>query len=330
MYWLLLIPACLILLLLVALRWAYIKAYGRHRGPENIYARPAKIDPAIASRVHRLMHELDEVPFEPVEIVSHDGLRLFARYHHVADGAPIHIQCHGYRGSSLRAFCGANPLARQKGHNTLMIDQRAHGKSEGKTISFGINERMDVLCWAEYLYRRFGSQTPIFLSGVSMGATTVLMATELPLPKNVVGVIADCPYSSPRAIIRKFIGGIGLPVSIGYPLARTAARLMGGIRGLNTESAVEAVKKSSLPILLIHGENDNFVPCDMSREIAATRPESIRLETFAGADHILSYITDSERYVRISNEFIDDCLKNWNSSQSGEKRNKHEKKATCN
>ena len=309
MYWLLLIPAALLLISLPALYWAYRKTYGRRRGADDIYELPSKTPSDIAQRTRQMIRELDAVPFEPVEITSYDGLRLFGRYYHVADGAPIHIECHGYRSYALRDFCGGNPIARQMGHNTLLIDQRAHGKSEGNTISFGINERMDVLHWAEYVYRRFGAQTPIFLCGVSMGAATVLMASELPLPPSVAGIIADCPFSSPRAIIQKVIADMGLPVPVAYPLARASARLFGRIRGLHTASAVEAVKNSSLPILLIHGEADGFVPCQMSHEIAATRPESIRLELFPNADHALSYMEDCDRYARISNEFIADCLK---------------------
>ena len=304
------VSICLFLLLLTV--WAYHKTfYQNRRRVENIYAMPKRASEDIKARTHALIEVFDAVEYEPVEIMSHDGLRLFGRYYHVADGAPLHIQFHGYRSYAMRDFCGGNPLVRERGHNTLVVDQRAHGRSEGHTITFGIKERQDCLLWTEYAARRFGRGTPIFLSGVSMGAATVLMATELPLPENVVGVIADCPYSSPRAIIRKVIGYMRLPVSLAYPLVCFAGMLFGRIFGLSRVSAVEAVRSARVPILLIHGEDDTFVPCDMSREIHAARPDLIRLETFAGADHALSYMTDPDRYREISVEFSTFCLEQF-------------------
>ena len=154
-------------------------------------------------RMLSLIRQMDEIPYEAVTISAQDGTKLAVRYYHVRDGAPLQIQLHGYRGTALRDFCGGNKLARESGQNTLVVDQRAHGKSGGTTITFGIRERLDCLCWVEYASQRFGSDTLVFLSGVSMGAATVLTASELELPANVVGIIADCPYSSPEAIIRK-------------------------------------------------------------------------------------------------------------------------------
>lgn len=154
-------------------------------------------------RMLSLIRQMDEIPFKTVTISAQDGTKLAARYYHIRDGAPLQIQFHGYRGTALRDFCGGNKLARESGQNTLVVDQRAHGKSGGTTITFGIRERLDCLCWVEYASQRFGSDTPVFLSGVSMGAATVLTASEWELPANAVGIIADCPYSSPEAIIRK-------------------------------------------------------------------------------------------------------------------------------
>ena len=314
MYWLLLIPLAILLSIPPISFWAYTKAYRRSRRPEDIYELPEQTPADVALRTRTLIRALDAVPFEPVEITSHDGLRLFGRYYHVADGAPVHIQCHGYRSYAMRDFCGGNPIAREMGHNTIVIDQRAHGRSEGDTISFGINERLDVLSWAEYARNRFGD-VPIFLTGVSMGAATVLMASELPLPQNVVGIIADCPYSSPRAIIRKVIADMGLPVALAYPFAVLGARLFGHFKGLGSITAKDAVKHARVPILLIHGEADSFVPCDMSREIAAAAPQA-RLECFPNADHAMSYMTDLDRYVSASNDFINDCLSRHHAGQN--------------
>lgn len=302
-------------LILLGAYGAYRKTfYVNRRKKEDIYSLPKKTPEETAIRTRTLIRALDAVPFETVEIQSHDGLRLFGRYYHVQDGAPLHIQLHGYRSYAMRDFCGGNPLVRERGHNTLVVDQRAHGKSEGHTISFGINERLDCLAWANYAAKRFGKETPIFLTGVSMGAATVLMASELPLPASVVGIIADCPYSSPRAIIRKVIGDMRLPVAAAYPLVCIGAYLFGGICGLSKHGAVYAVANTKLPILLIHGEADSYVPYSMSREIAAACASKVRLESFPNADHAMSYMTDLDHYTSATCEFIDECLRRFNKS----------------
>ena len=304
--------AAIAILVLLGAYGAYRKTfYVDRRKKEDIYSLPKKTEESLATRTRTLIRAFDAVPFEEVEIRSHDGLRLFGRYYHVADGAPLHIQLHGYRSFAMRDFCGINPLARERGHNTLVVDQRAHGRSEGHTISFGVNERLDCLAWANYAAERFGKETPIFLSGVSMGAATVLMASELPLPASVVGILADCPYSSPSAIIRKVIGDMRLPVRVAYPFVRLGAFLFGGISGLSAYGAARAVAHTQIPLLLIHGEEDTFVPCDMSREIAQAAASTVRLETFPQANHATSYMTDYERYKQAVYSFEDACLKRF-------------------
>ena len=226
---------------------AYLKAYHNRRTKK----KDASVLPdgeqykATKELTDMLIREMEAIPFERVTIEACDGTRLVARYYHVADSAPLHIQCHGYRGSATYDFCGGNKLARDLGHNTLVIDQRAHGESGGHTISFGIKERLDCIDWAKYAVDRFGKDVQIILSGVSMGASTVLMAAGEDLPPNVVGIIADSPYSSPKEIILKVCGDIGLPPKLSYPFALLGARIFGGFN-LTESNAIDAVAHSKL------------------------------------------------------------------------------------
>ncbi len=254
-----------------------------------------------------LILEMNELSFERVYTKSFDGLTLTARYIHVKDGAPLQIQCHGYRGNPVRDFCGGNKLARENGHNSLVIEQRAHLDSEGNVISFGVNERKDVLSWIEYAVKRFGDDVQIVLSGVSMGAATVLMASEYN-HKNVKCVVADCPYSAPHDIIKSVSKSMGFPAFIAMPLVHLGAFLFGHFR-LGAASCIEAVKKTRHPILLIHGEADSFVPCAMSREIKNACKSDVHLETFPDAGHALSFIKDFGRYQRVCQEFFSAHLK---------------------
>ena len=246
-------------------------------------------------------------PFEEVTISSHDGLRLRGRYYHYADGAPLEIMCHGYKGNAIRDFCGNWAVAKKDGRNVLLIDQRCHGKSEGHTITFGILERRDVLGWINWANQRFG-EIPILLSGVSMGAATVLMVSGMELPGNVKAVVADCPYDAPSNIIKKVLGqDMGMPVSIVYPLIRFGGIVYGKFN-LNGDSPLEAVKRTKLPILLIHGDDDRFVPYAMSENIHGAAPEKITFHTVPGAGHALNYVKDPETYTRVLREFTDKYL----------------------
>ena len=255
-----------------------------------------------------LIKELDDIPYEEVTVTSHDGLKLFGRYYHVTDVAPVHIEFHGYRSMAIRDFSGGDRIVRSLKHNTLLIDQRAHGRSEGRCISFGIKERKDCLCWINYVRERFGEDTKIFLIGISMGAATVLMSTELLLPKNVVGVMADCPYSTPWAAISRTAKKMHIPTRLAFPFVCLGARIYGGFK-LTEASAVDAVKHAKVPILLVHGEGDHLVPCEMSREIAASCASPLTLLTVPEAGHGMSYIIQTEKYTEIATKFIFDCLK---------------------
>ncbi len=249
-----------------------------------------------------LIREMDAIPYEEVNIISYDGTPLFARYYHVADGAPLQIQLHGWHGSAIRDFCGGNKLAREMGMNTLVPDQRAHGRSGGRTITFGLRERYDCLAWCRYAAERFPG-TPIVLAGVSMGASTVLMAAGLDLPASVKGIVADSPYSSPVDIIKSVCRSVHLPAGLMFPLIALAGRLFGRF-DIGETTAAQEVEKSRIPILIIHGEDDRFVPCDMSRGIFDSCPAPRMRVTFPGAGHGLSFIADPDGYARAVRQFL--------------------------
>lgn len=251
--------------------------------------------------------EFKSAPFEAVSIKSHDGLELCGRYYHLKDNAPLEIQCHGYKGNAIRDFSGNWKIANEAGRNVLLIDERCHGNSEGHTITFGILERNDVLNWIKYANERFGN-VPIILSGVSMGAATVLMTSSMNLPANVKGIIADCPYDAPSNIIKKVLGSdMGMPVKFVYPLIKLGGMVYGKFN-LDAASPVKAVKEAKVPILLIHGDDDRFVPYDMSCNIYETNPMQIEFHTIHGAGHAYNYATSPEEYTKIVHAFTERVL----------------------
>ena len=174
-------------------------------------------------------------------------------------------------------------------------------------MTFGVREREDVLLWTRYCAERFPG-TPLFLHGISMGAATVLMASALPLPETVKGIVADCPYDVPRDIIVLTAVKAGFPGKALWPVLRLGAWLYGGFR-FGSVSCHEAVKSTPVPILILHGEDDRFVPAYMSEPIAAANPDRVARFTFPGAGHGMSYLTDTPRYRAIIEDFIHRSLR---------------------
>ena len=262
----------------------------------------------VAETLYHIISIMERYPWEDVAIEAVDGIPLRGRYYHFCEDAPLLILCHGYRSNALRDCCGAHMLARKLGYNALVIHQRAHGESGGKTITFGIREREDVVKWTEFARQRFGAETPIVLFGLSMGAATVLMGCEEGYPENVQGIIADSPYSSPADIIKKVCKDEGYPPFL-YFFAALGAGIFGHFR-LSSCTALKAVRHSKIPILLIHGEDDRMVPCNMSRKIADACPARCSILTIPGAGHGLGYMTDPPAYERAVTEFLKGCIEN--------------------
>ena len=274
------------------------------KGQNDIYRLPPgeQYEPR-ADEMRGMIRRMAAEPCERVSITSRDGLKLRGRlYLRGGPEAPIDLCFHGWRATGLRDFSGGGLFLLGERHNVLLVDQRAQGDSEGRTMTFGVMERWDCLAWLEYIQNRPELRGPVTLYGVSMGAATVLLTSALPLPGNVRCIIADSPYSSPAAILGKVSRDMGLPEKPALAMMRFGAALFGGF-SFDGVNCMEAVKHTRLPILLIHGEEDRFVPLEMSREIAAANPEMIRLVTFPGAGHGLSYLTDTDRYRHEVSEF---------------------------
>ena len=247
--------------------------------------------------------EVRAMPREAVSITSFDGLTLHGNYYEYAPGAPIELMFHGYRGNAERDLPGGVQRCFRVGRSALVVDQRCSGKSGGHTITFGVNEHRDCLAWVDFMISHFGPDVKILLTGISMGASTVLMASGKPLPPNVIGILADCGYSSAKDIIKVVIKKMGLPVPLAYPFVKLGARLYGHFN-LEETPPQEAVKHCTVPVIFYHGENDDFVPCEMSRINFDACASKKQLVTIPGAGHGLSYAVDPETYLQTLRDFF--------------------------
>ncbi len=253
--------------------------------------------------ITKCVQEVLKEPYEEVQVLSHDGFVLSGKYYHYQDGAPLILFFHGYRCSAIRDGNGIFLYTRKHGFNVFLADQRAHGKSQGKTITFGVKERYDVRSWVEYFTNRFGENQKIYVSGLSMGGATVLMASNIGLPKNVIGILADCPYSSPKAILCSVIKQLGFPVKLTYSLAKLSAKWIGKF-DVEETSAIEAIRKGQIPTLIIHGDADDFVPCSMSMDCLVAGEDHVQLVLIKGAAHGMSHCVDAPSYEAALYDFF--------------------------
>ena len=254
-------------------------------------------------QIGKWAQETRQLPCEELEITSFDGLKLRGRYYEFAPGAPIELMFHGYRGTAERDLAGGVQRCFQLGRSALIVDQRCSGQSQGKVITFGVLEHRDCLRWVDFMIGHFGPDVKIYLCGISMGAATVLMAAGKELPDNVIGVLADCGYTSPKEIIQRVIRGIGLPPKLAYPFVKLGAKLFGRF-DLEEISPVEAVKNCKVPVFFIHGEADDYVPCEMSRKNFEACASRKKLMTVPGAAHGLSYPVAQQQYLQAVGEFF--------------------------
>lgn len=261
-----------------------------------------KIYEAYREQFEKWAWEMRAMPFTPVSVRSFDGLTLTGKFYEYAPGAPIELMFHGYRGNGERDLSGGVQRSFLLGHSVLIVDQRGSGSSEGRTITFGVYEHRDVHSWLTEIRQRWGKEVPVILTGISMGASTVVMAAGKPLSEQVIGVLADCGYHSQKEIIQKVIRQMGLPVKLSYPFVKWGARIFGGFR-LEEYTPMEALKTCSVPVLFFHGDRDDFVPYEMSVQMYEACKTRKRLVRVVGAGHGLAYPADPEGYLQAVREF---------------------------
>ena len=267
---------------------------------ETIAAHKTEIDEGYAL--------YDSLIKEDVTIRAFDGLSLHGVFAPNGGSKKVLLLVHGYRSSARENFAAVLPFYIERGFALLMIDQRAHGQSEGEYITLGVNEHKDVCAWAAYLDRRFSGDVQIILDGVSMGAATVVYAAGDDLPGSVRGIIADSGFTSPRDILAYLLDAqYHLPAFPLLPMiCRRIARLSGA--DLSSVSAADALKNNRLPILFVHGEDDSFVPVEMSEAAYKLCPSKKTLLTVPGAPHGCGYLVDRPTCRAALDRFFDEVL----------------------
>ncbi len=245
---------------------------------------------------------IKNTPHTWLYIKSFDELKIAGRYYNNNSDRTIFL-FHGYRSSSVHDFSCAVEMYYKLGFNVFLADQRSHGKSEGRLITFGVKESRDVVSWCEFINRKY-SPNKIIISGISMGATTVLYSLKHNLPKNVVGVIADCGFNSPADIIKK-VGKDKYKINASFfiPFLNFACKLFGGF-SIYKDNTYNIVKNTELPILFIHGKKDKFVPCQMTEEAFKYTKDNCKMFIASNAGHGMSFLTDTKLLTMEIDNFL--------------------------
>ncbi len=249
-----------------------------------------------------------DLPLKRVQITSHDGLKLRALYAPCKDARATLIMMHGYRSDGFADFSTVFNFYRSLGFNLLLPHHRAHLTSEGRFITFGLKERYDCLGWIKYVNENIGGE--VWLLGVSMGAATVMMASELGLPPTVRGIIADCGYTSPWEELKYVLKrDYGLPP---FPMMHLTNRRLKRLAGVSLKDAscIEALSHCKVPILFIHGSADRFVPCDMTYQNYESCICEKAQYISPGAAHAVTCWVDPHGYRSSVRGFIEKYQKN--------------------
>lgn len=240
---------------------------------------------------------------------SLDSLTLHATWVPAENAKGTVLLVHGYHSCIYTDHGLAMQRYHDMGLNLLMPDHRGHGKSGGKFTTFGVKESKDILGWIQYHNEKYGT-LPMLLSGLSMGAATVMYLADEDLPDNVKYCIADCGFTSPKEIISKvFTDVMHIPA---WPFIWSAdlfAHVFAGF-GLSDKNSLQTLKHNQRPFFFIHGLADDFVPCDMTRRSFEACAGEKHLLLVEGAGHGVSYIHAPEKYHSMNMELMQKYILN--------------------
>ena len=296
------LAAAVLLVSYICFRMAFYVPDSSRPDREEIQVPEGRIYEPYHERMTAWVREVRAMPQRDLTITSHDGLTLWATFYEFAPGAPVEIMFHGYRGTAERDLSGGVQRCFSLGRSVLLVDQRAASRSEGRVISFGINESRDCRLWVDRLIADQGEDVKIILTGISMGAATVMLAAGQLLPPQVVGVIADCGFSSAKAIMCDVMRGMHLPPQIFWPFVKLGARLFGHFDP-EEDTAEAAMTRCRLPVFFIHGEDDRFVPWEMTKRCYEACAGPKYFLSVPGAGHGMGYLMDADSYRRALTKF---------------------------
>lgn len=258
---------------------------------------------ALVQEMNAASAKLAQRHHEVVKLLSHDGVMLTGHWFPKENAKRVVLAMHGWRSAWNRDFGMVADFLDRQGCSVLYAEQRGQNNSGGAYMGLGLMERYDCLDWVNWIMARCGSEIPIYLSGISMGATSVLMAAGLDLPESVHGILSDCGFTSPRAIGKHVANkNLHMLFELRSGLADLLCRRKISM-GLDDYSTVDAMRHCNVPVLFVHGTRDHFVPVRMTYENYEACRGPKRLFIVQGADHGMSYYCDRAGYEAAVKQF---------------------------
>ncbi len=243
----------------------------------------------------------EKVDFKKVTIESFDGLKLAGFYFdNKSDKTAVVVHGFGQSHKEMQPYC---KMFCERNFNVLAIDNRTHGESEGNVITYGWLERLDLVSWCAHLAEE-NPNVKIVLFGLSMGGSAVCLASAEKTLKNVVGIVSDCAFDNAS---REFDHIMKLKHIKSKILKKILISYTKRLYNFDLEQVdvVSQVKNTRLPILFIHGSQDDFVPTENVNNLFNSAPQGLREKYVVdGAAHAMSYATDGVIYEKKVFDFL--------------------------
>ncbi len=239
--------------------------------------------------------------FETINILSEDKLNLFGFYKSKGNDK-LAILAHGY-GADHKEMANYAKYFESRGYDILAIDHRCHGKSEGNDLTMGVKESQDLLLWINKVLE-INPRYKIVLFGHSMGASTVCLTVGKNIPSNVILAIEDCGYSNADDQFKFVYLKRKIHPKLMYKIFYNYTKKTYGFNFKDAD-AVAGLKKSKIPILFIHGDQDNFVPTEMVYKLFdAVSEEKRDIYIAENAGHVASYSINRKKYEQKVDKFL--------------------------
>ena len=231
-----------------------------------------------------------------------DGLNLYAEYFDLGYDRTIFVI--PGRTEGLRyGYYFAIPYA-ERGFNVMVIDQRAHGKSDGVWNSIGFKEHRDVIKWAELLRDRFGMNN-ILIHGICIGSACGLYALTSPdCPENLRGLVADGMYPNFYESFKNHMIEFKKPTFMVMDMINWWQKHYTGF-DMKTGPA-DVIHKYDKPLLMLHGTGDLYsLPVEAKKLYDKCPSASKEIVWFEGGIHSQLRYQSTSLYDQSISEFID-------------------------
>ena len=249
--------------------------------------------------LRRIITEAKKYEYSPVTIRSNDGLKLAAKYY-AKDSDTTLVLMHGFQSNAYNNFSSLLTYFLSCGYNVLAVDQRAHGESEGHFTTTGCKEQYDLINWISWLEENTECES-IFIYGISMGATTIGLASDKITSPKVKGLIMEAGFTSFYEELYHSAKRVFMKqAAMNYIVLCAKHLLKADIK----QKAADSLSQTAIPVLFFHGSDDNEVPMSHTEENYNACASEKSLSVIEGAGHTLCHLVGRERVEKDLGEFI--------------------------